>query len=289
MDSIKCEAYLLAAEHGSLTSAADCLGYTQPGITRMIHSLEEELGFPLLVRSSKGVVPTENGKLVIPLFREIVHASKNLEEISSDIKGLLTGTLIIGSYFSISSMVLPSIIKEFSDEYPNIKISVIEGGNQEFDQWLSEKKVDFCFGAKPECCTEWEWVPIFKDEQKVWLYEQHPKYHDPYYPITQLNKEELIVTLPDGDNDMDRMIEKYDLKSGIRFTTSNAYTTYRMVEAGLGISVDQNLLFKGFHGSVKGISFHPSQYIEMGIIMPSLADASPASRKMIERIKNKYL
>ena len=49
MDSIKCQALLLAIQHGSLTAAAKELGYTQSGITRMIQSLEEEIGFPLLV------------------------------------------------------------------------------------------------------------------------------------------------------------------------------------------------------------------------------------------------
>ena len=55
MEALQCEAVLLAAEQGSLTAAAERLDYTQSGITRMISSLEEELGFPLFIRSRRGV------------------------------------------------------------------------------------------------------------------------------------------------------------------------------------------------------------------------------------------
>lgn len=54
MEAVKCEAFLAAAELGSLTATAELLGYTQSGVTRMIGTLEEELGFPLFLRSKKG-------------------------------------------------------------------------------------------------------------------------------------------------------------------------------------------------------------------------------------------
>ena len=67
MEAVKCEAFLAAAELGSLTATAELLGYTQSGVTRMIGTLEEELGFPLFLRSKKGVQLTDisaNGKMV---------------------------------------------------------------------------------------------------------------------------------------------------------------------------------------------------------------------------------
>lgn len=76
MESLQCEAVLLAAEQGSLTAAAERLDYTQSGITRMISSLEEELGFPLFIRSRRGVRLTENGKEMLPLFRELRRAQQ---------------------------------------------------------------------------------------------------------------------------------------------------------------------------------------------------------------------
>ena len=53
MDVTKCEAFLAAIDHGSLTAAGVFLGYTQSGITRMINALEEEVGFPLFYKDKK--------------------------------------------------------------------------------------------------------------------------------------------------------------------------------------------------------------------------------------------
>ncbi|WP_295714945.1 LysR family transcriptional regulator [uncultured Mitsuokella sp.] len=69
MDKVKCEAFLLAAESGSLSEAARKLGYTQPGITRMIDALESEVGFPLLLRTKKGVRPTSDIEEMLPRCR----------------------------------------------------------------------------------------------------------------------------------------------------------------------------------------------------------------------------
>ena len=91
MEAVKCEAFLAAAELGSLTATAELLGYTQSGVTRMIGTLEEELGFPLFLRSKKGVQLTENGKLMLPLLREVVRAHHNAEQLSAEIGGVSKG------------------------------------------------------------------------------------------------------------------------------------------------------------------------------------------------------
>ena len=68
MSNIKYLAYLKTVEFHSLTKAANLLGYTQPGISHMITSLEQELGFPLLIRAKDGVYPTDEGQ---QLFTQI--------------------------------------------------------------------------------------------------------------------------------------------------------------------------------------------------------------------------
>ena len=87
-----------------MTAAAEQLGYTQSGITRMVHALEEELGFPLLARSKGGVELTENGKLMLPALREIVRADENARQLGAEICGVVTGVLTVGSYYSVSAM-----------------------------------------------------------------------------------------------------------------------------------------------------------------------------------------
>ena len=98
MEAVKCEAFLAAAELGSLTATAELLGYTQSGVTRMIGTLEEELGFPLFLRSKKGVQLTENGKLMLPLLREVFKWGREAnpsQPLSSPLKGLAADRLLL--------------------------------------------------------------------------------------------------------------------------------------------------------------------------------------------------
>ena len=288
MDSFKIEAFLTALDLGSISAAGNFLGYTQPGITRIIRSLEDEMGFDLLVRTKKGVVITENGKTMLPLFREIVHASNNALELSGSIKGVLSGTLVIGSYYSVSSMLLPEVIKTFKTHYPGIRIRIHEGGNRDFAKWLQNKSVDCCFAIQPADGVSCDWIPILQDEMMVWLHSDHPLAGNSSYPLEELESELYIATSPDEDTEIDRMLQKENIKPTSVFSTANAYTAYRMVEAGLGVSVNDKLFTDRWDGDVVALPFTSPQKITLGISVPSLKEASPATKKFIECVKESF-
>lgn len=131
METIKGKALLMAADLGSMTAAAEALGYTQSGITRMISSLEEEIGFPLLSRGKAGVKLTENGRLMIPAIRKMVNAAELVNQLAAEVQHVATGVITIGSYFSISALWLPKILSAFEKKYPKVSIRIQEGGNQD--------------------------------------------------------------------------------------------------------------------------------------------------------------
>ena len=79
MDTKKTKALLLALERGSLTAAAEELGYTQSGLTHMMNSLEDELGIRLLVRSKGGVKLSPAGEILLPRLRELTACAEELE------------------------------------------------------------------------------------------------------------------------------------------------------------------------------------------------------------------
>lgn len=283
MDKIKFTAFITAAEKGSFTSAAEILGYTQPGITKLIGMLEEELGFRLFIRDKKGVTLTENGKLMLPAARSVINSISNAEQLSADIRGTVQGVLTIGSYYSISSMRLPGIIKEFGRRYPNVNVSLREGGNRDMHRWLFERSVDCCFCAEPSD-VPCDWFPVFDDEIVAWL----PKSHSMVlsgaseYPVERISEESFIHTQPDEDTEIDRMLSKLPVKPEVRFTTRDAFTTYNMVAAGLGMSFNQRLITEKWDKSIVEMPFSPPQYVSLGIAVPSKSESSPAARKFIE-------
>ena len=291
MDAVKCEAFLTAVDRGSFTAAAETLGYTQSGITRMINALESELGFSLFVRQKKGVVLTENGKSMLPAIRDIVRANRRAEEMGLDIQGVVKGTLTIGSYFSVSSMWMPGILKKFEEKYPMIKIYVIEGGNKEMAKRLNEKSVDLCICGEPSGDANCDWIPLYKDRLVAWLPVDHPKAANKTFKISDLERYPFIHTFPNQDSDQDRLIESEKLTMNERYSTKDAFTTYNMVEAGLGISFEQQLISRKWRDSIKvvEIPLSPARYVQLGIAVPSLKDASPVAKRFIERVKDIFI
>lgn len=75
----------------------------------------------------------------------------------------------------------------------------------------------------------------------------------------------------------------------IQYSTQDGFTTYNMVESGLGVSFNQKLIFKKCHGKVVEIPLEPSRYVNLGLAVPSIKDASLATRRFMDYIKNEFV
>ena len=84
MESARCRAFLAAVETGSLSRAAERLSYTPSGVSQLVAALEQELGFPLLVRSNKGVHPTADGARLLPVVREYLFQEEQLYQEAAE-------------------------------------------------------------------------------------------------------------------------------------------------------------------------------------------------------------
>lgn len=287
MEINQCEAVIKAVETGSLSAAAEALKYTQSGITRMIRSLEKELGYEVFFRSKRGVTLTENGKAMLPLITEIVRSHNNAKEFSSHLTGHLTGTLNIGTYYSISALCLPPILKGFCALYPGIKINLTEGGNRETYEWLNNGLMDICFCAKPSDTFPCQWIPLFEDEIVVWLPKGHELANQSFFPVKRLEQEPFIHTSPDHDTDQDRLLRQFSLHPDTRFSTRDGFSTYKMVAAGLGISFNQRLISRDWKKEIVELPLDPPQYISLGIAAPTVKELSPAAKVFVRYAEEK--
>ena len=173
MDQKKRRAILTAVELGNLTRAAEALGYTQSGLSYLITSLEQELGFPLLVRSRSGVRPTADCQAILPYFRELERKLQQVEQVASDIRGLVTGTVSIGVFPSISRDWLPDILRDFDAQYPGITVHIQEGDQEALDTWLADGTIDIAFSSRSPSGAEL-WIQFMEDEYFAILPKNHP-------------------------------------------------------------------------------------------------------------------
>ena len=143
-------ALVAAIDTGSLRSAARKLGVSQPALTKMVRELETELGAPLLERSTTGVIPTAQGKI---LHARATAATKELDEAVQTIGqmgGRMVGELSIGAVPLALLLLIPEAVRTFSAEYPSIMLQLREELYVEQLTQLHQKSVDVVVGPVPK-------------------------------------------------------------------------------------------------------------------------------------------
>ena len=289
MDIGKYEVFLKAVESGSLTKTAESLGYTQPGISIMIKKLEEECGFALFHRMKNGVETTDEGKIMIPIIRELVNWHQQFYQTAAMLNGLQIGTIKIASYSSMSYHWLPKIISNFSRDLSKIEIEVIEGGVTEIEKWLSEKSIDIAFLTKRKG-QNFDTVPLKEDRVLAVLPPSRKNDAVKAFPLAAFKDERFIVSASYYDNDCYSVVEEFQRLYGEmpnkKVSATDPYTVISMVENGLGISVLPELLLKRHSQNIVAVPVDPPFTRTIILAAPSFDTCSPAAAKFMSYIKD---
>jgi len=280
MDSSRCKAFVAAVEEGSFTAAGRLLDYTPSGVSQLVSALEDDLGFPLLIRKSRGVVLTKEGEMIYPEAVEFINKEKAIYRIAAELTDVDVGNVAIASYSSIATHILPSIIKEFTEQYPSINITLQEGTKSQIENMVANNTADLAFSTRlPN--PNYSWIPFMEDKMVIVLPKNHPYANAEAYPICEASNEEFIMQGDGEDLDTLELLNRNNIIPKVRFTTVENHTAINMVEEGLGISVMNSFITKSWEADVSIIPIDPPSTITIGISLPSLEIAPPAVRKFI--------
>lgn len=275
-------ALICAIETGSLSAAAEKLRYTPSGISRMIAALEEESGFPLLRRERSGVCPTKECELLLPAIHELIHADDNYAQISAQIRGFDIGSVTVGTAYSAFYTPLAKMISAYHTIFPGIQVQICGGYSTELLSRLREHQIDICIISKRE--GDHSWFPLLQDEMTAWLPATHPMAKLSSFPVEAFSKEPYIETYPDRDIDNAHVFARCGVKPNQLFSTLDSLATYSMVEAGLGLSMNNAINGRAWSGSVRILPLDPPQTVEIGIAtMPSI---TPAAKNFFTFLKS---
>ena len=281
METARCRAVLAAAETGSFSRAAEVLRYTPSGVNQLVTAFENELGFSVFRRSTKGVSLTENGQLLLPTVREFLRQEDRLFELATEINGLLIGSVTIAAYSSIATHWLPAVIRAFQQDYPHVSIRLMEGIWQEVSGWLDDRTADIGFFSYQDGMP-YEWIPLAEDPMLALLPPDHPLAGASAYPLKDCEKDDFIMPALGCDDDVEALFRRNGIVPKIRFTTMESFSAMSMVEQGLGISVMNQLITEGHICNVVKLPLDPSAQITMGVALHSKADASPAVKMFLK-------
>ena len=280
MNIRKWEAFVRSVELGSLSRAAEELGYTQSGISHMMQSLEQEVGFSLLSRTVSGIRPNSEGELLLPAVRQLLSANESLAQYIARVRGADTGRIRIAAYPSVATYWLPSILREYQRDFPHVEVQITETGSGAIEAQMAERQVELCLYAGGEG-KDFDWIPLRADRLLVLLPPGHPLAARESFPLSALMEQEFIMPMPDYDGEVRFVLNKLPHWPHIRFSACSDYAIMNMVAAGLGVSVLPELLLQNHPHHTAARPLDPPQERTLGIGVPHRETASPVTQNFI--------
>lgn len=141
--------FLAVAETLNFRAAAEKLNMTQPPISVSIRKLEEEIGVALLVRSTHQVELTAAGQEVLQDVREVLFGAEEVKRKAVETVAGLSGELRLGFVGSAKNRVMPRLLPEFRDQFPNVVLRVFEGSNAELSTAVLDRRLDLALLRPP--------------------------------------------------------------------------------------------------------------------------------------------
>lgn len=281
MDNKRLNAFLKSAQLGSLSAAAEVLGYTPSAVSQLVSSLESELGIQLLVRTARGVYATQEAQGLIPIIEDYLSREQLIYDYISNIKGLSEGSLTISAYPSAAVNWLPEVVSTFSRNHPNISINILEGVRSDIFRHLDAgiAELGFLVYADP---MPYEWIPLSDERLLAVLPKSHPLAGNNSFPISEVMHENFILSSSGNEPEILNMLAKHHIHPKISYTTYNTPVNLAMVQRGIGISICNELSIKNYSDAVAALPLDPPEKVTFGIAYRSYDELTAAARKFLE-------
>jgi DNA-binding transcriptional LysR family regulator len=281
MNILKYMAFIRTVEYGSFTKAAEMLNYSQSGISRMIHDLEQEWKVVLLERSRAGVRLTSDGMKLLPHAKSLCTEYQKLQMEVDELNGLQSGLIRIGTFSSVATHWLPNIIREFQKDYPNIDYELLLGDYTEIEEWIADGRVDCGFLRLPTH-LDFETIFLEQDALMVILPEDHPLAGCERFPVAALCDDPFMLLEKGAKTEVSEIFERCNLTPQVHFTTWDDYAIMSMVESGLGISILPQLILKRVPYHIVAKELDVPAYRNIGLALRDKKTASLAVKRFLE-------
>ena len=283
MDTKKVSALLTALNRGSLSAAAEELGYTQSGLTHMMNSLEDELGLTLLVRNKAGVQISPSGQELLADLEALANAADKLEQDAAALHDRTFKTIRIGSYSSVARNWLPTILSEYKYSSPETATSLSMQNISEQYSAVKNGTLDCAIVSyQPDLMAGLVWTPL-RDDELVAILPGTYSVEDGPFPVAYFAGMEFLM--PSGGFDMDILpiFQNIPPKQApdFRYTNMEDAAIISMVAHGLGVSILSRLIMQDSKDHPAIVSLDPPAYRKLGIIVKEKRQNEKAIRSFI--------
>lgn len=283
--------FLAVAEELHFRKAADKLFISQPGLSRQIKQLEEDLGVTLFERNNRNVTLTKAGEY---LQKEISVHLKVLNTILNTTKRIndgVDGNLNFGYVGSAMQHIIPDLLVQIRNEYANIHFNLKEMDNQKQLDNLQTHEIDIGFVRLERVPNDLEITPIQEDTFSLVLPINHPLNAENFKDLTQLRNEAFIMFDPSySPNYYQKIMQIFDycgFTPIVSHRTVHASSIYKLVEHNFGISIVPSSLQIGNTTKVKFIELKNIPQRTILSAVWSKNNSNPILAKILEFILEK--
>ena len=236
--------YLLAiVDNGlNITAAAERLYTSQPGVSKQLKLLEEELGLQLFTRKGKSLGGvTAAGRQVIDRARVIMQEVDNIRSLASDYYQEEEGTLSIATTHTQARYVLPDVIQEFRKRYPQVTLNLHQGTSEQIADMVSANEIDFAIATGSRALfSNLLLVPSYHWDRKIVVPKDHELTKlDGKVTLHDLAKYPLVTYVFSfgGHSSLKKAFADEGLEPDVVFTARDADVIKTYVRMGLGVGI----------------------------------------------------
>ena len=231
----------------NVSEAAETLFTSQPGISKQVKFLENELGVAIFERSGKrftGV--TEPGKVVLEIAERILRESENLKRASAEFSAGVSGRLVLAATHTQARYALPIVVRDFVTQHPNVKLVMHQGNPTQIAEWVATGEADIGIATEaldqyPQLVT----LPVRQWSHCVIAPEGHSILAVQPLSLNELARWPLITydAAFTGRSRINRAFERIDIEPNVALTALDADVIKTYVSLGLGLGIISALAF----------------------------------------------
>ena len=234
-------------QHFNLTEAAKALFTSQPGVSKAIIELEEELGIDIFTRHGKRIRGlTEPGKQVLKSVETILQEIEGLKRIGKEFASQDAGSFTIATTHTQARYSLPTVVQAFSQKFPKVRLSLLQGNPKQVADMVLNDQADLAIAT--EAIADIDGLvslPCFQWEHMVVVPPSHPLAQSKSLTLEELATFPLITydAAFAGRNKIDLAFQRRGLKPDVVLEAIDADVIKTYVELGMGVGIIAGLAF----------------------------------------------